>query len=148
MAASMFDNILIVCIGNICRSPICSGILADSFPSKKIWSAGLGAMVGHGVDEKMYRIAFEKGIDVKNHVARQVTQEDCYQADLILVMEKDHLKKVTNISPLSKGKIFLFGHWQDDIEIHDPYKMSDEFYESVFNAIQLAALSWIKFLKN
>ncbi len=53
----MFDSILVICTGNICRSPIGERLLRRLLPSKKINSAGVGALVDHAADESAIRVA-------------------------------------------------------------------------------------------
>lgn len=69
----MFDSILVVCTGNICRSPIGEYILRRELPNKKIDSAGTGALVGKNADPKAIKIAAEHGIDLKEHKGQQFT---------------------------------------------------------------------------
>lgn len=58
----MFNSILVVCTGNICRSPIGERYLRRALPNKKIDSAGISALVGHSADDSAIRIAEKHGI--------------------------------------------------------------------------------------
>ena len=53
----MFERILVLCTGNICRSPVAAAMLAARLPDKRIESAGLGAMEGQGVEPKARALA-------------------------------------------------------------------------------------------
>ncbi len=88
MAIIMFDSILIVCTGNICRSPIGERYLRKALPHKKIDSAGTGALVGHAADESAIYISTKHGISLDGHLGRQLTPSLARKYDLILVMEK------------------------------------------------------------
>ena len=59
-----FDNILVVCVGNICRSPIAEAALTQQYPNKTIDSAGLSAVVGNGADPKALAVMSELDIDM------------------------------------------------------------------------------------
>lgn len=146
LAKLMFNNILVVCVGNICRSPTGERLLKDRLPGKKVSSAGISALVGHSADEQAFEVAREHNIDLTNHIARQVTSKMCRDSDLILVMEKGHIDAITQICPEVRGKTMLFGHWLKQIEIPDPYRRSNELFEHVFQLLDEAAGHWVKML--
>ena len=92
----MFNKILVVCVGNICRSPSGERILHKKLPAKHIASAGIATqksgLVGKGADAMACEVMEQYGIDLSDHKAQQLTPELCHVYDLILVMEKDILK--------------------------------------------------------
>lgn len=139
----MFNNILVVCIGNICRSPIGEEILKQAFPGKKVASAGLGALVDKGADENSVKVSAVHQVDLSNHKAQQITTEMIAENDLILVMEKGHIDAITKLAPAARGKTMLYGHWLNK-EIPDPYKKSYEVFEHVYELIDKSAKEWIK----
>lgn len=118
----MFNSILVLCTGNICRSPIAERILRDFFPEKEIDSAGLGALVGKPADASAINVAEKNGISLQGHKGRQFTAEMGRRYQLILVMERMHLEQVSNIAPELRGKTMLLGHWNGNKDIPDPYK--------------------------
>ncbi|EML2678452.1 protein tyrosine phosphatase [Klebsiella michiganensis] len=138
----MFDSILVVCTGNICRSPIGERILRQALPNKKIDSAGTGALVDHSADDSAIRIAEKHGISLVGHKGRQFTSSLGRHYDLILVMEKSHLEQIGRIAPEARGKTMLFGQWINQKEIPDPYRKSDEAFASVYQLIEQAGLLW------
>lgn len=140
----MFDRILIVCTGNICRSPIGERFLRNLLPNKKIDSAGIGALVNHTADPSAVKIAAQHGISLEGHSGQQFTSSLGRQYDLILVMEKYHLEQIGRIAPEARGKTMLFEHWIDQREIPDPYKKSDEAFLSVYKLIEQAGKYWAK----
>ncbi|HHM2212004.1 TPA: protein tyrosine phosphatase, partial [Klebsiella pneumoniae] len=125
----MFNSILVLCTGNICRSPIAERILRDFFPEKEIDSAGLGALVGKPADASAINVAEKNGISLQGHKGRQFTAEMGRRYQLILVMERMHLEQVSNIAPELRGKTMLLGHWNGNKDIPDPYKKSDEAFD-------------------
>ena len=87
----MFDSILVVCIGNICRSPTGERLLRQSLPGKKIDSAGLGALVGEGANEMAADVAAEHGLSLEGHCAQAFSSSLAMQYDLILVMDQGRI---------------------------------------------------------
>ncbi|HFT3596398.1 TPA: protein tyrosine phosphatase [Klebsiella quasipneumoniae] len=139
----MFDSILVVCTGNICRSPIGERLLRRALPNKKIDSAGVGALVNHAADASAIRTAAKYGLSLEGHKGRQFTSSLGGQYDLVLVMEHSHLEQVSRIAPEVRGKTMLFGHWLGGKEIPDPYRKSDEAFDSVYQLIDLASQHWV-----
>ena len=86
----MFNKILVVCVGNICRSPTAERLLKNYQPALTVDSAGLGALV---------------------------------------------------------GKVMLFGHWDGEREIPDPYRKSREAFEAVYTLLDQSARQWAQALK-
>ncbi len=146
-----FQHILVVCIGNICRSPVGEAMLKQCFPNKMIDSAGIfterSGLSGKLAENTMVELAEKNQIDLSKHQAKQLTEEQCKQADLILVMEKSHIALVEQISPSSRGKIMLFAHWLGQKDIPDPYRQSTEVFEFVFSLLKSSACKWQEKLK-
>jgi Protein-tyrosine-phosphatase len=69
----MFNKILVVCVGNICRSPTGERLLKSYLPSLHVESAGLGALVGKGADDSAADIAALHNISLEGHCARQLS---------------------------------------------------------------------------
>ena len=138
----MFDSILVICTGNICRSPIGERFMRQLLPNKIIDSAGTGALVGHSADNSAIRIAEKHGVSLAGHKGRQFTSALGRQYDLILVMEKYHLEQIGRITPEARGKTMLFGQWINQKEIPDPFRKSDEAFASVYQLIEQAGLCW------
>ncbi|HBW8057999.1 protein-tyrosine phosphatase [Klebsiella oxytoca] len=140
----MFDSILVVCTGNICRSPIGERFLRQALPSKRIDSAGTGALIDHSADESAVKIAQQHGISLIGHKGRQFTSSLGRQYDLILAMEKSHIEQIGRIAPEARGKTMLYGQWLNQKEIPDPYRKSEEAFASVYLLIEQAGLRWVE----
>lgn len=142
----MFRSVLVVCVGNICRSPVgerlLSARLRDREAAISVSSAGIGALVGHGADETAAAVAAEHGVDLEGHVARQFSRELGIAHDLILTMEPGHRREIIKAAPDLSGKVMLFDHWQGGKGIADPYRRSREFHEEVFALIDAAGSAW------
>lgn len=145
----MVNNILIVCIGNICRSPTAEYLLkarlADK-PKITVASAGLGALVDKPADATALEIMSEQGIDASGHRARQVTTDMLVQADIILAMEQSHLDRLHKIAPQIRGRAFLLAKWLGDQPIPDPYRQQRPAFEHAWKLIDQATAAWLKYL--
>lgn len=145
----MFKNILVVCIGNICRSPTAEYMLKDKLANKPgltIHSAGLGALVDKPIDATAGAILLENGIDPSPHKARQLRSELLLGADLILAMEPSHLKGISDIAPQVSGKAFLLGKWSNNDAVPDPYRKSREAFDHVYKQMDKFTDDWLKYL--
>lgn len=138
----MFNSILVVCTGNICRSPIGERLLRKALPSKKIDSAGTGALINHDADPSAITVAEKNGLSLTGHKGQQFTSSLGRQYDLILVMEKSHIEQIGRLAPELRGKTMLFAHWMNQRDIPDPYKKSDEAFDSVYKLIEQAGTCW------
>ena len=142
----MIQSLMVVCIGNICRSPVGEALLKRAFPEKKIWSAGLGALEGNGADANAVAVATKHGLDLSGHVAQQIQLWMCEQADLILVMESAHVQELSARYPLTRGKVHRVGEFcpPDAAEIPDPYRQSYEIFEQTHQLIETGISHWIE----
>ncbi len=143
----MFSSVLVVCIGNICRSPLGERLLKTNLPGLTISSAGLGAMVGHRADETAATAAAEISVSLDGHVARQLTAEIGSAHELILVMEPHQKAELSRRFPQLSGRTMLFDQWAGAKGIADPYRHPIEFHRTVRDQIVGAAEGWIKRLK-
>lgn len=102
-------RILVVCTGNICRSPLgehaLRGVLGDAVD---VTSAGVGALVGAPPTEELIRVAADAGLDVRDHRARQLTERIAAEADLVLTMTAEQRSSVTATAPRVTNRAFTF----------------------------------------
>lgn len=140
----MFKKILIVCIGNICRSPTAENLLRDALvhSGAEISSAGLAALEGQTIESTARVVLEENGHTPRAHKARQLTHDTVIASDLILAMEKRHLEDILKIAPEARGKVFLLGKWQDDREIDDPYRQGKPAFVHAYALIEEAVHAW------
>jgi len=140
----MIRSVLVVCVGNICRSPVGERLLQAHAPNLHITSAGLGALVGKPADPTASEVAQSHGQSLEGHSARQFTPALGQAADLILVMEPGHKAQIAREAPHLSGKTMLYDHWSGASGIADPYQRSIQFHDSVFQQIETAAKAWAK----
>lgn len=140
-------KILMVCLGNICRSPLAEGIMQHLADDKGLdWqvdSAGTGGWhVGQGPDRRSVRTAGRHGIDISGQVCRQFRRQDFNAFDHILVMDKYNLSDLLNMAPDeaagAKVELLLVNK-----EVPDPY-YDDSLFEPVFQLIQQGCMDFIK----
>ncbi|MBK3394392.1 low molecular weight phosphotyrosine protein phosphatase [Psychrobacter sp. M9-54-1] len=136
-----FDNILVVCVGNICRSPMAEALLKQRYPHKNIDSAGVGALVGHSADPAALEIMAGQEIDITNHVAKQIDEGLAKKADLIFTMSDSQTKWIEERWPFCRGKTFKLGHWQDK-DIADPYKHEMSAFQTAYQDIVDSLEQW------
>lgn len=143
----MFKRILVVCVGNICRSPMAEAILKHTFDSKKlsinVASAGLEACEDLQAAEQAQALMKKRNIDISLHRAKQLSEEHILASDLILTMELIHKRQILKLYPYAHGKVFLIGEW-GRFEIPDPYKRSIEDFEYSLSLIDQGLMDWQK----
>ncbi|MCE0493254.1 low molecular weight protein-tyrosine-phosphatase [Vibrio salinus] len=144
----MLKSVLVVCAGNICRSPYAEYTLRKLLPDLKVTSAGTIVSISHlegkPADFMAVQIASEYGINLKEHRARQLTSELINEHDVILVMEREQLEEICHNFPEANYKAFLFSRWIGAVNIDDPYQKDDLTFRLVFNKIEDAALEWVR----
>jgi len=145
----MIQSLLTVCIGNICRSPIAEGLFRhyaeENGLQMQVSSAGLGALVNHPADPFSVELMDEIGIDISQHLARQITPQIVAESELIITMESWQQRKVEEQFPFARGRVFAIGKWSDS-EIADPYKKPREAFEVAFKGIQEGYAEWLEYL--
>ncbi len=129
-------NILFVCTGNSCRSPMAEWILKDlikqhGIENVVVESAGTMAPENRRPTNYTLMVMVERGIDIASHQSRMLTEQMVERADLVFVMEKAHKLFAEEMMPSAKGKVFLLksygsGGYEEDIQ--DPIGRDLEFY--------------------
>lgn len=140
-----FQRFLVVCIGNICRSPMAEYLLKQKNPTLNVSSAGINAVVGCCADDKAIHSMQQLGIDISAHNARQLDGAMLKQADLVLVMTTSQQQFIEKTWAFSKGKVFRLGHWRNK-DILDPYKKDQNFFNETCSMIQHTLTDWHKYL--
>lgn len=134
----MIQKILMVCLGNICRSPLAEGILNSKLSDNYfIDSAGTGNWhIGEKPDRRSVQIAKKYGIDISSQRARQISATDLDDFDLIFSMDYDNYNKLLKMSQseFQKSKIKMIM----EKDIPDPYYGDEKDFEIVFNLLDLA----------
>lgn len=143
----MTQRILVVCIGNICRSPTAELLLRHHLPDLAVASAGISALGGEPMDPTALEVVQAHGLDGRAHVARQLYATLLDAADLILVMERSHVDAVARMEPLAAGRIFLLDHWGDRRDVADPFGQARPVFEDTYDHIERAVRAWLPHLQ-
>ena len=130
----MIDNILVICIGNICRSPMAEGLLKRALPEKTVRSAGIGAMIGHPADPFAMQLMQEHSIDIGAHRGQSLMSWMVSEADVILVMDMEQKQFLEQKYATSKGKVFRLGEF-GKYDIPDPYRQDLAVFRQTYSLI-------------
>lgn len=137
----MMKRILMVCAGNVCRSPAAQVLLSRELPGCTIESAGIVAIGGMAIDPVMSEVLTARGFDVSGHRARRVDDRACRWADLILVMEVAHRHAIERTYPMTRGRVYrLTERYQTDVP--DPYRRSRHVYDYAMRLIEHGVVDW------
>lgn len=136
-------KVLMVCLGNICRSPLAEGILKSKVDSSKVWvdSAGTGGWhVGELPDSRSIEIARRNQINISDQRCRKFKEDDFEEFDLIYVMDKSNRDDVLNLASnrLHESKVKLILNElspETDLEVPDPYYGGDKGFQNVFDML-------------
>ncbi len=136
-------KILLVCTGNICRSPIAAALLQRALAERRVEgmevaSAGTGAWDGAPVSEGAYLVGLERGLDLSSHRARLLTRELVEEADLVLTMARHHRARVDELG--GEGHVFVLGEFAgregDEAEVSDPFGGELQVYRDTFTELE------------
>ena len=141
-------KILLVCLGNICRSPMAEGILRDMIQKHGLgWStdsAGTGDYhVGEQPDKRAMKTMRERGIDISDLRARHLRSSDFEEFDLLLAMDASNLRNMRAVAPnaelAAKAKLIMdYAPSHAQREVPDPYFGGDEGFVEVFEMLTVA----------
>ena len=147
-------SVLLVCTGNICRSPTAEGVLRAAAERRglgeriRVESAGTHDYhLGQAPDSRSVRHAKVRGYDLARLRASQVTRADFERFDYILAMDRDHLRILRTMAPATpRATVGLFleasARWKGE-DVPDPYYGGPEGFERVLDMVEEAAERWI-----
>jgi protein-tyrosine-phosphatase len=140
-------EVLVVCSGNICRSPILAGILTSLLgppetSGVRVSSAGTSAAEGYPASEDMQGIAAEWGVNLSAHRARILDRAIIDRSDIILVAEPKHQAFILAYWPGLRSRRYLAGEPVGLTAIPDPYGADAGSYLTVARMIRQAAQAW------
>ena len=141
----MASKILMVCLGNICRSPLAEGIMRSKLSEDfTVDSAGTGGWhAGELPDKRSIATAKNRGLDITNQRARQFKKSDFDTFDHIFVMDNSNFKDVLALAPneeaKSKVKLILNEIFpNENVDVPDPYYGGQDGFENVFDMLDQA----------
>lgn len=139
-------NILMICLGNICRSPLAEGLMRSklNFTKFKVDSAGTsGGHKGQAPDKRSIAIAKKNGLDITNQKSRKLLKEDFQKFDYIYVMDQSNYDDVTSLASTEEEKkkvikILDEAFPGENLDVPDPYYGGTQGFESVYRMLDRA----------
>jgi protein-tyrosine phosphatase len=136
-------RVLMVCLGNICRSPTAEAVLRARLRAHglhdrvEVDSAGTGGWhSGDPPDARSQRHAARRGYDLSQLRARRVVEEDFHRFDLLLAMDTDNLADLQRLKPdAARGELRLFAA----VDVPDPYQSGPAGFERVLDLVERAS---------
>ena len=144
-------KILMVCLGNICRSPMAQGVLEDEIKRNSLdWyvdSAGTnGLHNGESPDYRATRLMKSQGIDISGQISRQIRDSDLNDFDLILCMDRMVYRQIENrfTKEKTRDRLFCLMEFGPDpsLDVEDPYY--DDRFEEALDRIRTACAGLIR----
>lgn len=138
-------SLLLVCTGNLCRSPMAAALFATrarahGYPLR-VTSAGLATPVGQRPPPAVIALMDSRGLDLSRHQARQLTGALAEQHDLVLVMDSGQQRFVERSWRALKGRVCRLGAWRDE-DILDPYGLTEYEYAACLSCIEQCVADW------
>ncbi|MEH6682100.1 MAG: low molecular weight protein-tyrosine-phosphatase [Sediminicola sp.] len=141
----MKTKVLMVCLGNICRSPLAEGILRSKIDQEQILvdSAGTaGYHVGSRPDQRSIAVAQKHGININDQRSRRFSRQDFRDFNLIYAMDRSNYRNIISLAKneedIKKVKLLLEETSLSTKEVPDPYYDADEGFEEVYRLIDKA----------
>ncbi|MBV1928265.1 MAG: low molecular weight phosphotyrosine protein phosphatase [Gammaproteobacteria bacterium] len=143
----MFSNILICCVGNICRSPMAEALFRQRASTQlntsiEVRSAGTQALIGHAPDILAIQLMKERHLDISEYGGTKLNVELAHGADIILVMETSQKKVIEQRHPTTRGKVFRLLE-DEKQDIPDPYRQDIEAFKAALSLIERGVDEWV-----
>jgi protein-tyrosine phosphatase len=139
-------NVLMVCLGNICRSPLAEGILKSKLPSDSFFidSAGTGNYhIEKAPDTRSMAVAKKYGLDISNLKGRQFTESDFDLFDIIYAMDESNYRNIISLARNEQDKLkvkFILNeiYPNQNFNIPDPYYGGNDGFENIYKMLDEA----------
>ena len=132
-----------VCLANYCRSPVAKMILKNKFKhSLKVDSAGINPMISAGMDSRSVDFLKKNNIAFEMHSPKKIDKNFLNSSDVIFAMDITVLMHLNKSYKNFIHKFKLFTHQQRNLQIKDPYRLSEEEYKNVMDKIKFVVDSF------
>ncbi|MEN8816754.1 MAG: low molecular weight protein-tyrosine-phosphatase [Nonlabens sp.] len=139
-------NILMICLGNICRSPLAEGLMRSklNFTKFTIDSAGTsGSHKGQAPDKRSIEIAKSNGLDISQQQSRKLVKEDFQKFDFLYVMDESNYRDVLEMATTEEEKnkvvkILDEPFPGEHLDVPDPYYGGSKGFENVYKMLDTA----------
>ena len=134
---------LVLCHGNICRSPFAAALLEARVPDLEVRSAGLQAGQGNPADPVAVKCAGRMGVSLTGHRSLHVSLDALAWADLILVMQGSHAAAIERDFPQFRSRVRLLGDYLPGPPylLPDPWGHEEQVFDRVFARVERAVES-------
>ncbi|WP_322065007.1 low molecular weight protein-tyrosine-phosphatase [Burkholderia ubonensis] len=142
-------SLLVVCVGNVCRSPMAAALFRARLAGVDVQSAGIGALEGQPADPHALALMRERGLGIDAHRARQLPSWLGMRADLILTMDLDQKRWLERRHPSLRGRVYRLGDCapppggaQRGFDVPDPYLGTRASFEHSLRLIERGVDAW------
>jgi len=139
--------ILVVCTGNLCRSPFGEHVLRRKLEHAgvyaEVFSRGLQDVGSQPVPQTAQLVAAEFGVDLAAHRSAQLSPQDIQRAALAWVMTTRQRKHIGQLNPTGIGKVFLLSQPIDDSDVADPVGQPADVFREVYSEINDYIDAWL-----
>jgi protein-tyrosine phosphatase len=141
---------LVVCHGNVCRSPYLQAVLQRALPDVAVESAGfIGS--GRPVPPVSVALCAKRGLDLSAYRSRPLTKSSVANADLVIVMDSGQARQIERLFPRNRAPVLVAGDLDPRFDagraIQDPWNLSTDVFESSFNRLDRCAATLVSLLK-
>ena len=142
-------RILVVCHGNLCRSPYLQAVLKRSLPEVVVTSAGFVGS-GRAVPQISVALSAQRGLDLSRYRSQPITQSKVSEADLVIVMDAEQARQVARMFLVKRERIVIAGDLEPMFEksraIRDPWNQSAEVFKSTFDRLDSCGATLVSLL--
>jgi protein-tyrosine phosphatase len=143
-------KILVVCHGNICRSPYLQAVLRRALPDLVVTSAGFFGS-DRAVPQISVTLGAKRGLDLSRYRSRPLTKSTVSNADLVIVMDSDQARQLARMFPINRARIVIAGDLDPRFDasraITDPWNRSRDVFESSFDRLDRCAATLVGILQ-
>ncbi|HEX9382187.1 MAG TPA: hypothetical protein VF908_02230 [Gemmatimonadaceae bacterium] len=142
-------RILVVCHGNLCRSPYLQAVLKRSLPEAVVTSAGFVGS-GRAVPQISVALSAQRGLDLSRYRSQPITQSKVSEADLVIVMDAEQARQVARMFRVKRERIVIAGDLEPMFEksraIRDPWNQSVDAFKSTFDRLDSCGATLVSLL--